>query len=157
MNFIIEIIKGVFSYMKDLKDKIKKLIASGEDPELVRKLQEIIGDEEAETTEEPEIIALPAQIELPAEAFSEMRRILAEKTRLEAILGQYYMQFEAQMKNIKEEITLREKQNVEANQGVIEKYSPEGHASEYTLSRVKEGEDQAERIVLKRKQEQPEE
>ncbi len=142
--------------MKDLKDKIRQLIASGEDPELVKKLQEVLGEEEYEAPEEPEILALPEKIELPLEAFSEMRRILAEKTRLESILGQYYMKFEAQMKNIKDEISLREQQNVKANLEVVEKYSPEGHAGDYVLTRVKESEGEPEKIVLKRRNEDAE-
>ena len=155
MRFLIEIIKGVFSYMKDLKDKLKKLIASGEDPELVRKLKEILEEEVVEP--EPEVLALPKQIELPMEAFSEMRRIMAEKTRLEAILGQYYMKFEAQMQNIKDEIALREEHNIEANLDVIEKYSPDGHASDYSLVSIPATEEEAQKIVLRRKEEKLEE
>jgi hypothetical protein len=147
-----EIMLGVLEHMKDLLKKIKKAIAAGEDPELVRKLQDVVGvsDRDLDQAKEPEPIALPSEIVIPSEAFSEMRKLSADKTRLEATLGQYYLQFEKQMKEITSQIEEKSSSYLQAQKQLVADYSPDNHQSEYKLVDLGVDSSGKQKIVLQR-------
>lgn len=151
-----EIILGVLEHMKDLLKKIKKAIAAGEDPELVRKLKDVVGvsDKDLEQVKEPPPIALPSEIVIPSEAFSEMRKLSADKTRLEATLGQYYLQFEKQMKEITSQIEEKSSSYLQAQQQLVVDYSPDNHESEYKLVDLGPDSSGKQKIILKRQVEE---
>ena len=154
MAVIKEVLIGVSEHMKDLIKKIKKMIASGEDPELVRKLQDVVDSSEEmvvkEEPSQPAPIALPSEIPIPNEVFDEMRQIAAEKTKLEATLGQYFTQFQKQMQEISDKIEEKATMYLDAQKIVVETYSPEGHADEYKLTDLGLGSDGKQKIVLRR-------
>jgi hypothetical protein len=160
MKFIIEIIKGVIEYMKSLKEKIKQLIASGEDPELVRKLEEVLEqteaeeeiEEEAEETEEEaeeEVVFIPSEIPLASEQFAEMRRLQAEKINTEHVLGTHYSNFHRQTNTLVQKISTTIAAFVEERKRIIIENAPEGMADEYAIAESK-GDDDVQKLVLRR-------
>ena len=134
--------------MKNLKDKIKQLIASGEDPELVKKLEEVLAESEegepeedtappeAAEEEEEELLCAPTEIPLSDELFAGMRRLQAEKTNLEHALGVHYTAFHSRANNLVQEISLKAAAFDEERSKIIAESSPEGMAEEYTISQV---------------------
>ena len=137
MKFILEIIKGVIEYMKDLKEKIKKLIESGEDPELVRKLEEVLAEpqEVEEAQDQPEFI--PEEIPLPTEQFEVLRSIQREKLSIEHTMGVHYSEFHRRIDPLTKKITEILMQAQEERTRIISEFAPDGLAEEYVIAETK--------------------
>lgn len=143
--------------MKNLKEKIKKLIEAGEDPELVRKLEEVLAESEKESSSElvatdddrsEEVVFTPAEIPLTEEALAPLRQLQAEKVNIERAIGQHYVNFERQIKPHIDAIDERILAAREEQKRIVEAHAPVGLASEYRLAIV--GEDEEKKIVLQK-------
>ena len=137
--------------MKDIKEKIKKLIASGEDPELVRKLQEVLGEPEASTDEPPEAEPefVPSEVPLAPELFSEIRKLQEEKIKIQHALGAHYSNFHKQADGLVKRMAEIADEFMQSRQKIIEDNAPEGLSAEYGISETTDS-DGNRAFVLKR-------
>ena len=137
--------------MKDLKERIKKLIASGEDPELVKKLEEVLAEsEEPEDERQAEEVAafVPEVLPVPPESLERLRAVQSQRAGFERALGQHYVNFEKNMKPLLEAIRECEVKAVEEQQKIVADLAPEGLEEEYQLSL--DGEEGQQKLVVRR-------